>query len=272
MKNPQTDFVDSLKAAARENPLAASLIAGGALWLLIGNNGLKGAVRSAATAATSTVDLGTRNLRAAARFEATPAPPTVPEMEMDDGHSRLRETIRQAGSTASDAVSGAVDKISDATDSIKDRLDEGMTYARENFTEIGNLLPDRDALERARSSLSDVLERQPLVLGAIGLAIGAAVAGAFQTTRVEKEWVGDLSDTVKEDLSTRAEAVAQRVRAGADPLKSEISDAGAESIDRLKQTGRDAIDAARETPTGGPKTPRTTSTLVGQAGPTGNVG
>jgi hypothetical protein len=120
-----------------------------------------------------------------------------------------------------------------------DQLDEGMACAGE-FQQVGNPLPDGDALERARSSLSNIFERQPLVLGAIGLAIGAAVAGAFETSEIENEWVGELSDTVKEVLSTRSEAVAQRMREGVDTLRSEISDAGAESIDRLKQTGREA--------------------------------
>jgi hypothetical protein len=266
MRNTQTDFVESLKAAARENPLAAGLIAGGALWLLIGNDRLKGAVSSAAAAASSTVDLGSRNLRAAgSKFETTSAPPTVPEMEGDhDGQSRVQETFRQARSTASDAMSGAVDQISGVADSMRDRLDEGVAYARENMS---SPLPDRDTLERARSSLSDVFERQPLVLGAIGLAIGAAVAGAFQTSEIENELVGELSDTVKEDLSTRSEAVAKHVREGVNTLSSEISNAGAESIDRLKQAGRDALDVARETTKGEPKTPGKGASLANQTGP-----
>jgi hypothetical protein len=40
------------------------------------------------------------------------------------------------------------------------------------------------------------------------------------------------------------------VREGVDTVKSEIGDAGAEVIDRVKHTGKDAIDAARETTTG----------------------
>jgi len=269
MRNTQTDFVESLKAAARENPLAAGLIAGGALWLLIGNDRLKGAVSSAAAAASSTVDLGSRNLRAAgSKFETTSAPPTVPEMEGDhDGQSRVQETFRQARSTASDAVSGAVDQISGVADSMRDRLVEGVAYARENFSKMSSPLPDRDTLERARSSLSDVFERQPLVLGAIGLAIGAAVAGAFQASEIENELVGELSDTVKEDLSTRSEAVAQHVREGVNTLSFEISNAGAESIDRLKQAGRDALDVARETTKGEPKTPGKGASLANQTGP-----
>lgn len=140
-----------------------------------------------------------------------------------------------------------------AADSITDRVDEGMAYARENLSKMGSPLPDRTALERARSSLSDIFERQPLVLGAIGLAIGAAVAGAFQTSEIENEWVGELSDTVTEDPNPRSEAVAQRRTLGC--RRAEVRNQqrrGAESIDRLKQTGKEALDAARETTKGGP--------------------
>jgi hypothetical protein len=248
MTNTQTDFIEGLKTAARENPLAAGLIAGGALWLLIGNDRLKAAVSSAASTASSNIDYGTHPFRAMGSLKTTSAPPTAPEMD-HEGHSAIEQTFRHAKSSAASAASGAAEVISDAAGSIKDRFEEGMAYAQENFNKIGNPLPDRHTQESARSSLSDILERQPLVIGAIGLAIGAAIAGPFQTSEIENEWAGELSDTVKEDLTSRAEAVARSVREGLDTVKSEITDAGAESIDRLKHTGKDALNAARETTT-----------------------
>ena len=108
---------------------------------------------------------------------------------------------------------------------MKDRFDEGTAYARDNFT-----LPGKETFTRAQSSLSDLLERQPLVLGAVGFAIGAAVAGAFRSFDLENEWVGEYSDSVKEDLNKRAGAVSQSVREAADTLKNEIKDAGAETF------------------------------------------
>ena len=48
MSGSQGSFVDGLAAAARENPLAAALIGGGALWLLIGSDKLKSAAGSVA--------------------------------------------------------------------------------------------------------------------------------------------------------------------------------------------------------------------------------
>jgi hypothetical protein len=239
MSSTQSGFFDSLVAAVRENPFAAALIGGGAFWLLVGDEKLKSAARSATAAASPVVDIGARNLRAAASgIQRTAAPPTAPEMD-HEGSFGVRETLRGAGANASDAVSGAADKA-------RDRLDEGITYARESFGKLGNPLPGKEAFSKAQSSLAAVFERQPLVLGAIGLAIGAAVAGALKTSGLENEWVGEISDDVKADLNTRAGAVSQSLQETSDTLKAELRDTGAEALDRLKQAGTDAADAARE--------------------------
>jgi hypothetical protein len=207
--------------------------------LLIGNEKLKSAANSATAAASSAADTGTRNLReAASRIQTTAAPPTAPELDHEESF-RAGETLREAGTAASDTMSEAADKI-------RDRFDEGVAYARENFSKLGNPLPGKEAFAKAQSSLADVLDRQPLVLGAVGLAIGAAVAGAFRTSDLENEWVGELSDDMKADLNTRVGAVSQSLREASDRLKAEVSDTGVEAVDRVKQAGMNAADAARE--------------------------
>jgi hypothetical protein len=239
MNSTQSGFFDSLVSAVRENPVAACLVGGGALWLLLGDEKLKSAANSATAATSSAADAGTRNLReAASRFQTTAAPPTAPELDHEESF-RAGEILRDAGTAASDAMSGAADKI-------RDRFDEGVAYARKNFSKLGNPLPGKEAFAKAQSSLADVLDRQPLVLGAVGLAIGAAVAGAFRTSDLENELVGELSDDMKADLNTRVGAVSQSLREASDTLKAEVSGIGAEAVDRAKLAGMDAADAARE--------------------------
>jgi hypothetical protein len=236
MSGTETNFLDSLRESVRENPLAAALIGGGAAWLLMGNDRLKRAASSASTATAPLAHMGAHNLRSAEpKFEHSP--PTAPEME-NGSSQRFSKTLREAASATSDAASGAADAI-------KDRVSEGVTYARESLGDLGGALPRKETLAQAQSSFSDLLERQPLVLGAIGLAIGAVVAGAFSTSDVENEWVGELSDSIKADLNARATAVSQSVREASDTLKAEIGDMGAESLERLQETGRNAMDAAR---------------------------
>jgi hypothetical protein len=156
-----------------------------------------------------------------------------------DGSLRVTESTRGATSAASDALSGM-------TDNIKDRVEGGVTYAQENIGKLGHSLPGKEAFANVQSSLAEMFERQPLVLGIVGLAIGAAVAGGFRTSDLENEWVGELSDDLKADLGTRAGAVSQSLREASDTLQAELKDTGAEAIDRLKQVGTDAADAARE--------------------------
>jgi len=238
MTNTQGSFVDSVIIAARDNPIAAALIGGGALWLLIGSETLKSAASLASTTPFPSNTTTRRQRSASSRYEATPAPPTAPEMD-HEGSFGLGETLHDARTAASDAVSKAADQM-------KDRFDEGTNYARDMIGQLDEILPGKETFTRAQSSLTDLLERQPLVLGAIGLAVGAAVAGAFRASDLENEWVGGYSDSVKEDLSERAGAVSQSVREAADTLKNEIKDAGTETFDRVKQAGINAAKAAEQ--------------------------
>jgi len=229
----QDSFVDSVVAAARENPVAAALIGGGALWLLMGSDKLKRAASSAAATAFPSTDTSVRRPQPArSEYEATPAPPTAPDM--DHGSFGLGASVRHAGNSVSDAVSNA-------SDAMKGRFDEGAAYARDNVGKLGEILPGKEALS---SSLSDLLERQPLVLGAVGLAIGAAVAGAFRSLDLENEMVGEYSDSFKEDVIERAGAVSQSVFEASDTLRNEIKEAGAETLEKVEQSGMDAAQAA----------------------------
>jgi hypothetical protein len=78
------------------------------------------------------------------------------------------------------------------------------------------------------------------------LAVGAAVAGAFSASDLENEWVGELSDSVKEDLNARAGAVSQSVREASDTLTAEVEGIGAETLEGLQETGRSGVNAVRE--------------------------
>ena len=241
MIGSQGSFIDGLAAAARENPLAAALIGGGALWLLIGSDKLKNAAGSVTSAAAPLADLGGRAQKSAfSSWEDSYGSMRNRASRMQDEASRgINETVRNARTAASDAMSGAGETMSE-------RFDEGVAGAREMFDRVGQALPKKETLRQAQSSLSDLLERQPLVLGAVGLAIGATVAGALAKSSLEDDWVGNLSDGLKADLKERAGAVSQSVREASDTLKAEFADAGAEYADRVQQAGRDALDVGRE--------------------------
>jgi hypothetical protein len=51
---------------------------------------------------------------------------------------------------------------------------------------------------RMQRGFLDTLHEQPLVLGALGLAVGAAIGAALPATETEDEWMGDTRDRLKD--------------------------------------------------------------------------
>jgi hypothetical protein len=153
---------------------------------------------------------------------------------------------RHVGENLRSATSAAVQSVSGAAEKVRSSLDESTALAREKIGALGAALPDKETYTKVQSTLADLLERQPLVLGVMGAAIGAALAGAFRTSEIENEWLGEISDEVKADLEIRAGAVSQSIRESSDTLKAELSDTGAEAFDRVKQAGRDAATAVED--------------------------
>jgi hypothetical protein len=103
-----------------------------------------------------------------------------PPPEMENGAAqRVSETVREAASATSDAASGAADAI-------KDRVGEGVTYARESLDKLAGAVPRKEAP-------SDLLERQPLVHGAIGLAM--VLPSPVPSLRLMSKRIGSASDS-----------------------------------------------------------------------------
>ena len=157
MSGSQGNFIDGLTAAARENPLAAALIGGGALWLLIGSNRLKNAASSVTSAGEPLADLGARAQRSAASGweDAYGSMRKNASRMQDEASHGVNEAVQNARTAASDAMSGAAETMTD-------RFDEGIAGAREMFDRVGRALPRKNTYAGAILAV-DLLERQPLV-------------------------------------------------------------------------------------------------------------
>lgn len=235
MSSEKPGFVDSLLVAAKDNPLAAALVGGGLLWLITGDEKMRTAAKSFTAAMAPAKDLGAKAAQSAASVFET-SPPTAPDLD-DETHERAG-AMRKAAGAASDAVSNTAEKV-------KGRLNDGIASAQDTLSGIADSSAGKQTYEKARSSLAGAFERQPLLLGAVGIAIGSAVAGAFRVTALESETMGRLSDDVKNDFGRRTQAVAQSLREASDTVKAEFTDLGDEALDRVRQTGIDAVDAAK---------------------------
>ena len=192
--------LDRVNDAIRDNPLAAGLIGAGLAWMLFGAKGFGvmggvalgagGKVVSAAkSAGSAVVDAGSAALKAG---------------------SAASSTVKGAASDMVGAVASIVPDISSAdqdgtetavadTGMVNERLQAMASSGREYGAAI-------------QSRLSESLERQPLLLGAIGLAIGAGIASTFAITDVESEWIGEQGAAARETLKGVAGEAKDRAR------------------------------------------------------------
>jgi hypothetical protein len=159
------DFVNDLGNAVRANPLPATLIGMGLIWLFTAGRSPANAAFGAAVDGFSSI--GSRMSESAGTL----------------GQS-IGDTVASAGNSVRNGSAAAVEKTADAASSLG-------AAARD----VARSAPaiDGQFFSAARSNLTDLMQRQPLLLGAIGLAIGAGVAASLRITATEADLLGDVS-------------------------------------------------------------------------------
>jgi len=186
----QNGFVAGLNDAVRENPVAAALVGAGVFWMLFGSKvpALAAAVPGAAKAAGQSLSSAGQAVSDTVGDAASTVTRQVTdafERTADAARNMAGSTLAGATDTASRTVSGTGDKV---TELAHEATRSGQRYA-----------------SAAQQRLAESLERQPLLLGALGMAIGAGIASAFPSTALEADLMGQQAKAAREKLETLAE-------------------------------------------------------------------
>jgi Protein of unknown function (DUF3618) len=161
---------------------------------------------------------------------------------------------------AADLRHGASDRLSSAGDALR-----GAGHAAgERFRQAGGSV--RHAGHSARSgigraghsalagigraghdvgdALDDLMQDQPLVLGALALAVGAAFGGAIPSSRAEDRMFGAQSDRLKQGARDMAEAEGQKAVATATAVADEAATIAGETVEDVNRRIPEASDVA----------------------------
>jgi hypothetical protein len=133
----------------------------------------------------------------------------------ETGTDREGGSLSSTASAVGDMASGVADKASDLVEQAKDAVGHAAERVRGAADEVSDRArlmrhdaTDRgyaaiedvsDLAQRGRRSVMDALEREPLVLGAIGVAVGAAVGAMLPGTRFEDATFGKTRDSLLRD-------------------------------------------------------------------------
>jgi ElaB/YqjD/DUF883 family membrane-anchored ribosome-binding protein len=128
------------------------------------------------------------------------------------GHAR--ERAGELGERAHEMGEHAREMASDAGHRMHEMADD----ARARMGDMAASL--RRGSQRAGSEYEHLLHEQPLLLGGLGLALGAALGAMLPRTQAEDELMGGTSDRVKRDLEQEGERQYERARETAERAAS----------------------------------------------------
>ena len=210
-----SDFVGGLQDAIQKNPVSAALIGMGLLWMFTGGKNITAAAALFPAAAKATAAGAASGVQRSVET-AGGAGETLRSIggTVIDG---VRDAVSEAAASAGDTATKAFEAVKDTAAGSASRLSADVSET-DGF--VGNI----------QQNLTDTFERQPLLLGAIGIAIGAGMAAAMPRTQMESDMVGDTADRVKaqvaEIASTTAEKVTETAERTVEAVKQEAAAQG----------------------------------------------
>ena len=222
---------DNLAAVAKQYPIPAVLIAAGSALIMRAFAKRSGGGDAPGAAAIAPGE-GARPI--AARAVSAPAlrPPQL----------RNPSRFRPAPGRAPGDDGGLVATLSDTYESTTSQAGDAMQN-------LSRYLPN-DRRE-VKSKLSNLLEEQPLILGAIGLAVGAAIGAALPMTETEDHLMGTTSHRLRDTAADAARHEIDGLRAVAGEAVDNVRHSASDNLQGfVKDVGDNAktvVDKAGET-------------------------
>jgi hypothetical protein len=249
----------NLGRSLRDNPLAALMTGVGLAWLMAGSGRPRDQAHdwedpdyllSGRDRHSEVSPLG------ASAYESSSGEAWIAKRDAEPEEGGLRERIAdvagRVGEGVSEAVEGVRERASDVAHSASTRLHQARDTVRGAG---GTVRPSASTARRSAAGTSEYMRHgldtmmvdQPLVAGAIAMALGAAVGGALPRSRVEDRMFGEQSDRAMETVRTLAKDQGAKVQATASAVVDEalnIADEAAAELGAKLPTGEAIVDTA----------------------------
>jgi len=268
------ELVHTIERKARENPLQTVAVAAGLAYpawrllinipapILLVGAGLALTRFGGSSRATSARDATARSRQSGEGADGGELAQSLKRTVQDASSNLsgaaqgLKERIVDAAEQAKSGVSSGLEAvrsraaaaISDTTGSARAAASDTMTAATEAVSatyrsgiDAASRTGDQlsESFRQSRDSLLQTINSHPLVVGGVGVLIGAVIASALPVSQAENRLLGDTSD----DLKNRARDMASE---GLEGAKTAARDVYQETVSRAQQEGL-SPEAVRQT-------------------------
>jgi hypothetical protein len=191
------EFASNLTNAATQNPVPVVLAAIGIGWMMLASrrNGVRGPSADAtASMRDRAAGIKTRVMGAGDRVSG----------QVQDGVESTRAAFDSAAESVRDTASRAAHAARSKAESVR----EGATHAQERMQRM--------------------LDEQPLLLGALGLAAGALMGALLPSTESEDRLVGDVRKSVVQKAARASRTMHEAAKASASTYSAPTATDGSE--------------------------------------------
>jgi hypothetical protein len=203
---------------ARQNPMPVALIGVGLVWLMRGSGSGGSHAPSALGGGVSQATSGLASAASAARERARGVGQGVTEgvQHLGDKVQGVGQSVSRAThelqDEAADMASQAKEKVSDMKDQIGDTLGHAREAGHSAAGKVSGATQNASRLAQDSGRwlgqiVDDVIHGEPLILGAVGVAVGFAIGSALPRTSVEDQTLGQAHDKLVEKGREAAEEV-----------------------------------------------------------------
>jgi len=256
-----------LWSLARQHPLPATMIGVGLGWLLVERSrskeddsrygaygytgeGASGYGRYGRYGSSSNVDVYDRSSYFDEDVETGRLASAAGAVKDAAGNAvdTVKDAAGNAIDTVKDAASTAREKVHGLTDTVKDRASELNETAHQKATQLRNKA--KYQTRKAKTGFWQMMEENPLAVGAAVLTLGAIAGFTLPSTDKEDELLGETRDHLLDKAKETGQEVLEKgkhvAESAVETLKHEAEAQGltAENlVDKVKTVGREAKNA-----------------------------
>lgn len=205
------EFMDNLNESVKRNPVPVTLVGIGLAWLMLSGR------------------------------EGQYSPHRASQSHLGERLSGVKERVSGIASAGRERLAHARERGGERGAHLRERISGTGSQLRERASHVAE--NTRYGAVRARSGFETLMREQPLLLGALGVALGAAVGSLLPPTRKEDELMGEARDRLRDQAKERA---SQQLDKG--KRIAEAASEAAKDEARRQTASREQSGAGRQSP------------------------